>query len=834
MNSLNKIVLRNLKLNKKRTIGTIIGIVLSVALLCAVAGMFTTLQNTLVQSAISSTGYYHVTVKEVSEEKLATLKNNRDIKTIYPVTNLGSAILTTTGTTHQYGNVYSMEKTTFENLAFKLATGRFPKNSNEIIVSEYINMIGGPTYQIGDKITLNVGTLNFDEKTHTEEIINPLTKTYTIVGMMENTNNRFPFPSLITTKEKAPNISAYLALKNPKTYEKSISEIFGVNKLKEVDEQYYSLNTELVRWECFEFSDSTVTMLSAVITVVLLIIVLTSVFCIKNAFDISTTEKIKMYGMLSSIGATKKQIKHNVIREGLMLGLVGIPLGILLGIIAIAILVLLVNTILTNSGFFPTDFAGLSMKVPLLSILLSIALGFITIYLSAISSAKKASRVSPIEQLTNSSNIKIKTQKLKTPYYIKKIFKTGGVIAHKNLKRSKKKYRTTVISLVVSIFAFISMSSFITYTFSMLTTYYEQYDYNLLVRTEDQDTLQKIVNLPEVTEATTLYESKYAAEGYLKISDISKMTEFGHTLLKDEDCSYDKEKDQYLCKDAKTSNLKIVAVDTTSFKEYAKELKLEYQNIKNQGILVDEYQTYNADGVGVNKRIYNYKKNDTIQGIYNHQNLEIKVAKITSKRPNGLEQRYYRGGYLLVDYDQYQELGLIPNSIAIKTKDATSLDKSITEKFNVTTRNIDEDKKQESSVYVVVAIFLYGFIIVITLIGITNIFNTITSNMELRQKEFAMLKSIGMTKQEFNRMINLETLFYCTKSLVFGIILGLLGSFAIYKAFAKKIDFGFQFPYQAMLIAIVFVFCLVFIIMRYSINKINKQNTIETIRNENI
>ena len=134
----------------------------------------------------------------------------------------------------------------------------------------------------------------------------------------------------------------------------------------------------------------------------------------------------------------------------------------------------------------------------------------------------------------------------------------------------------------------------------------------------------------------------------------------------------------------------------------------------------------------------------------------------------------------------------------------------------------------------VINIYLYGFITVITLIGVTNIFNTITSNMELRQKEFAMLKSIGMTRREFNNMINLETIFYSTKALIYGIIFGLIGTFAMYKAVAMKLDSGVYIPVIPIIISIIFVFILVFIIMRYSISKINKQNIIETIRKENI
>lgn len=148
--------------------------------------------------------------------------------------------------------------------------------------------------------------------------------------------------------------------------------------------------------------------------------------------------------------------------------------------------------------------------------------------------------------------------------------------------------------------------------------------------------------------------------------------------------------------------------------------------------------------------------------------------------------------------------------------------------------DMDEEAKAEKSIVIVISIFLYGFIGVITLIGVTNIFNTITSNMELRQKEFAMLKSVGMTKKEFNHMINLETLFYSSKSLIYGSILGIIGSYFVHRAFAGKIDTQFVLPYKAILICILFVFIVVYMIMKYSMNKINKQNMIETIRKENI
>ena len=216
-------------------------------------------------------------------------------------------------------------------------------------------------------------------------------------------------------------------------------------------------------------------------------------------------------------------------------------------------------------------------------------------------------------------------------------------------------------------------------------------------------------------------------------------------------------------------------------------------------------------------------------------NMSVEIASVTDERPIGLENVFYNGGYLIVDKEYYDNLKFVPYRMMIETSDSTNLVKDIELlDSELVINNFDAQAEAERSMVIVISIFLYGFIAVITLIGVTNIFNTLTSNMELRQKEFAMLKSVGMTKKEFNRMINLETLFYSSKSLFYGIILGIGGSYALHLGFSQKVETPYHLPITGIMISIVFVFIIVYIIMRYSISKINKQNTIETIRKENI
>lgn len=845
MNILNKLSIKNLKLNKKRTISTIIGIVLSVALICAVATMATSFRETLLQGAISKRGYYHIKLSDITENDIKDIKNNRDIKDIKQIQEVGYAELKTSQNKDKpYIHLYSMENSTFEFLKFKLIEGNFPKNENEIIISKHIITNGKSDIKIGDTITLDVGkrissdNIELDSScsynSEHEKIEDSEKHTFKVVGMIERPDYTFentgdPGYTMITTNLNRGKTEAYLSLKKPKEYKSSISELLGVNydDLDVIEKNggetkyKHEINSEILRWEVFAFSDSTVSMLYSVIGVVIFIIIFTSVFCIRNSFAISITEKIKMYGMLSSVGATRKQIKKNVIFEAMALGLIGIPLGILSGLFADFVLLKIVNVLLSDALVGYAN--GIVFKVSIIPIIISIILGFITIYLSAISSAKKAAKVSPIEQLRNSDEIKIKNKKLKTPKIIEKVFKTGGVLAYKNLKRSKKKYRTTVISIAVSVFIFITMNAFITNMFDLTGQYYEDYDYNFIVESSKftDEEINKIVKQESVESYHILYQPKRMYE----IRDLSKIHEYGKELITEE------------LSGEKYCGLYLVALDEASFKEYSKKIGVKFEDVKDTGILCDEYNEYDKETGAVElKRLYKYEKGDTIVGEYNKEELKIKVGDVSKIKPYGLERVFYDGGYLVVNKNEFKNIDFSDDvTITIQSNNTTELQTAIEEKdSSLTIVNLEDVAKEEKSMILVTNIFLYGFIAVITLIGVTNIFNTITSNMELRQKEFAMLKSIGMTKKEFNRMINLETLFYGTKSLLYGIILGLLGTLAMYKAFSVKIDAGMCIPIKPIIISVIFVFILIFIIMRYSISKINKQNTIETIRKENI
>ena len=844
MNILNELTIKNLKLNKKRTIVTIVGIVLSVALICAVAGMVTSFRATLVNIAITDGGNRHLTIENVSKKDLKYFTNNSHVKSMYLSESLGYAKVDNINKYKPYAYVVAYTKSAFDNTTLKLVSGRLPENNKEIIVS--VTFKNNAKVKIGDTISLDIGKrvctdgtiLNQSNPYYVEgeendlchEYITDTSKhEYKIVGITERLNYNIeeysaPGYTLITKIDKvSDNINVSLLFKDAKYYKEYINNIANDNDLNKYN---ITLNDDLLRWSGASLSDNTMGMLYAISGVVIGIIILTSVFVIKNSFDIANQEKKKMYGMLSSIGATSKQIKKNVLHEGFILGLIGIPLGILSGIFADYILVIIINYI---GNFNDVKFV---FSISIWPVILSIILGVVTIYLSVVRAAKKSSKIAPIEAIRNNNEIKINSKKIKSSKIVDKLFGVGGDIAYKNLKRNKKRNRTTIISIVISVAVFISLSSFLSYGFKLTNQYYQDanYDIQLYLRDTNEEEAKKIIN------------------DIIKMDNISR-----YSIVRSMSMTFDYKK--YYNEDVLENfdgvedlPLRIMSVGEEEFKRILKENKISDTNFDYKGLLIDKSMFYEEDSKNYKEvNLLDLNKFKTVTGSINNKDLNIEILKRIDNLLMGFQNVYSETPTVIVSDEFYDYIisnyninATDSRSLYIKSTDCEKLESLIKEYLldenitNYSLFNIETEAKAQRSLIILVAIFLYGFIIVISLIGVTNIINTISTNMNLRRREFAMLKSIGMTKNEFNKMINLESIMYSTKALIIGIPLGILGSFAIYKAFANGSDYGFIFPWQAILIAIFVVYILVSLIMYFALRKTKSENIIDTIKDENI
>lgn len=895
MKVLNELSVKDLRLNKKRSIVIIIGIILSTALICGVAGLITSFQRTFVETAKNSQGNYHAFFYNVPKDELKYIEENRSIEDYYLSEELGYSYLpngdTSTGEEEKpLVNIISMNDKFLNNMAINIKDGRLPENDSELAISTRINEKFKTNYKVEDTITLNVGELKgtlenqnanyYDEErikktdgaeqTTENEIVNVTSKTYKIVGIIERpTTTIEPYEAdwfTVITKMQTINKKANIAVlySKPNDYVKNTESINQMvtaksgtkendfNRVSGLDKTYKSykykikINKELLAYQGASLDDATLKTIYGLGAFIMGIVLVSSVFVIRNGFAISITERLKQYGMLSSIGATKKQIKKSVYFEGFILGIIGIPLGILSGIFAIYILVNVVNYILKD---YVSSGTLLTFGISWTAIVVSIIVSVVTIWLSCRNSAKKASKITPIEAIRSSEDVKLKAKKIKCPKIITKIFKTGGEIAYKNLKRSKKKYRTTVISIIVSVVIFIAISSFIQYGFKMSNSYYTEKNYNYVVYAYTTAS-------PEDTEKF----AKEQAENLKMLTDISNLPDAGDVSInktntfemkiddkhKSELTDYGKDiKGRFYAVDAENNpidDVNIIALSKNEYENYLKKIGGDYETYKDGVILIDNNINMDENGKRIQGSMYTWKKGDIVTGKIGDKEYNVKIVARTEERPKGVESMYNSNAFFIVSEEFINKTGYETASLYAQSNDAYKLDEEVEQykkdnnltNSNLNTFNMEKSVKAENAVVLVISIFLYGFIGVITLIGITNIFNTITTNMNLRKKEFAMLKSIGMTKKEFNRMIRLESIFYGIKSLIIGIPIGLVLSYGMYNVFRNNMEMEYVLPYKAIVVAIIFVAVVIGIIMRYSMSKINKQNIIETIRNDNI
>lgn len=884
MKLLNKLTLKNLRLNKVRTIVTIVGIMLSAALITVVSGMALSGRQTMIDGQTEWSGNYDVALDIIDTAKIDKIRQNRNVENAFYKERLGYArTKNADGETCNY-SVLAMSENTYGN-CFKidLIKGKFPTNSGEAVVTKSFKTQDGKDVKVGDKITLDVGVLTDKDGNVLDEegihnllqkdfnkcnIIDTVKRTYTVTGIIERPKTSELYDpsnlSMIYTAsdEKAPveairtkHMNKLYIAYTPQSegdYLQNTADILGFkaddmshvisDEISPEDQQTsginaYEFNSILLSMKGYSGSEGTNVMIFSLAVIIIIIVMLASVFVIRNSFAISITEKTSMYGMLASVGATKRQIRRNVLFEGFILGLIGIPLGILLGLGVNAILISILNSVLGDvlSG---TSFVFVTPTIP---IICAIVLSAVTIFCSSFFIALRASRIPPLVAIRGNKDIKVKNNKpYRTSKLTKKLFGVGGEIASKSLKRSRKKYRTTVISIVVSVAMFIAVSAFMDYGMTFTDHYYGNTDYSYMVSGIDANQAQTIEKMPEIENYLTV------GLQYGYVSADVPVNECGKNFLYDEPDG------------TKSFGAEFLEFEHDTFVKICRELELDYSKVKGGVLVYSKVTPNNGEGGNSSKPMKLFGKTAptkfTVHGNDDEGNAlitgKLKVSSVFDKIPESIE--YVAGdGITLGESLIIGEQGVISPQLGehgcyitlyANTSDHTSLTSRIesmsgtgdSESY-ISIYDSEEIVRQFNAVMLIVGIFVYGFIGVISLIGLTNIFNTISTNMQLRSKEFASLKSIGMTKKEFNRMIRLESLMYGIKSLIIGIPLGIAGVFAIFSAFSNgNVPISFVFPWKAILISIAAVIIVVWLIMKYSISKVNKQNIIETIRNDNI
>lgn len=862
MNVLKKCCYRSMKENRKRTIVTIIGIILATALITAVACMAESFRASMVLLEKKDNGDFHYLFTGVAQENLKYFRNNQNIEKIGLAEEIGYAFLEGCSNPDKpYIYIRAVDASGIQAMQLELREGRMPWSRDEVVIGNHIRSNGDVDLGVGDTLTVQVGervsggdSLNQGNPWLGEEesFVPSCERTYTIVGVIER-------PNFQVEQRTAPGYSVFTCLENVEEAESL--EIYasytkdGLKNSAQVTagllgvsvEEYESNkwvarnrvdgisqialeaieNNNVVRWELMRFSSSTMNMLYGMAALAILIIIISSVFCIRNSFVISLTEKMKLYGRLASVGTTSGQQRKIIYYEAGFLSALGIPLGILSGILATVVVVKVTGGLMETELGVKLIF---SLSIP--AIVLAVLLALLTVYLSASGSAKRAARLTPISAIRAESTVKVSRRELRCPKIIGRLFGIGGKLAYRNLQRSKVKYRTTVISIVVSVAVFIGVYSFMGLISLAAKVYYQETAYQLLAYVYDKDSYGKAVAIAE-TEGVEQAEIRRRA--YFSV------------LPGQREIPYTQEYLELFELDGldRREAVMLVSLDDESYERYCRELGVDPEDASGKAIVnadfVREIQE-NGKWIHYEGEIAKYQSGDVINFADDETGkvFEIPVLFQTDKLPMCMSDAVYNNVKLIVSaswWDENVPAQRTDVGVYIRCEDSDALESRIRREFDLRDFNLynyDAEYRSSRSMYLAVAIFLYGFIIVVSLIGVTNIFNTVTTNMELRAPEFAMCKAVGMTGKEFRRMIWLEGLFYGGKGLAFGLPLGILISLGFHSAMGAGLEIAYKFPAGGILISVAAVFLLLFCIMRYSMNRFHRKNIVETIQNENV
>ena len=853
MKILNNLTIKHLKSNKKRTVVTIIGIILSTALMVGIGLLFSTVRDNSVKMIIENSGDHHVAI-ELEKSKLDFIAKNESVLKYKYKSSLGYSLYEGIQNSFKpYIEVLTASKEYLEDL--KLVEGRLPNNENEIIIPEHLETNGQIKLNVGDKIILSIGKRvddngnllyetpfvnsydeEKDEYIKEEELINIVEKEYTIVGIikrdiLEDYSN--PGYNAFTFSPASEMLTVYVNYKNVKDTYKN-TEIIAKNLGKEETyaNLYYGItyNDNLLAFSGVSNYSNMVDSMSLIIIIILTLVSIACIIVIYNSFAISVMERKKQFGLFSSIGATKKQLKHTVFFEAFIVGIIGIPLGILSAYLGIGVVLMIVNKLLPNMFDFP-----LALVTYPLFVIIPIIFMVITILVSAFLPARSASKVSPIEAIRLNDDIKIKSKKLKTPRVIK-LFGVEGEIAYKNIKRNKKKYRITIISLFISIVLFVSFSSLLKYGVTSAYDFTELplYEYSLSISSSNQESINNIVN--QVLKVDGIKKYSIIKELYFVTSFNSEYytNEFNEKVLNNENIAND------------TIGINIISLDDQTYEKYKKEIGLT----TNSPILINkykyiDYKTNSRKQITLNP--YNKINSLEIKTYDDKNNYRLENIYMTDILPFGIENTSLGMMYIVVDSNTYNKMKYSEDySLSMymladnydefdKLLDSESKDNILTDDVNVYTMNIKKELQLLSNIVFVIKLLLYGFISLVTLIGVTSVINTINTSIALRKKEFAVLRSIGLTPSGFNKMMLFECLFFGLKSLLYGLPVSFIIIYLFHLSFNGIVTFdSMLIPYGSILIAIFGVFIIVLISMWYATIRIKKENILDAIREENI
>ena len=904
MGVMSKITIRQMLLNKRRTTITIIGVIIAVAMFTAVSTLFGSFMDFGQQAAIVNKGNYHVCYYDLSSEDLNTIQADDNVKSYYAIHDEGLAQLPDEYGSKKFLWIKAISANTMEDSGVHLVEGRLPQNDQELVLSESIKQRNPDGYTIGQTVTFDLGERKIKNPPEgvTQELDDSITymgedetfkvleqKTYTIVGFATMASQEQSYMPSLTAVTALNTDVLYRGTLDVYVQAKHIDSIYAWgddlgNKIGEKDGISYDFNNGLLMFEGINQDSQFMGMLFTLIAILFIIIFIGAIALIYNAFAISITERSTDFGLLSSIGATKRQKRRSVLLEALLILAVAVPIGVLGGYFGLWLVFAAVNpainTLVSGGYLLGSDLeAQLQLRVVIspIAILIAVIMSVLTVLVSAWIPAVRAGRVTPIEAIRQAKDVKLTPRSVKTSRLTGALFGIEGEIAAKNMKRSKKRSRVVIVSFVISLVLFLSASSF-THLFSQsVDVATGDVNYNIYVNLWQSANDASKSELPK-----ELLQAENAISHLDGIEDFTVVNGMQSFYPKDfkEDALSASARKIWDAQAEKGNNLnqpviQVVALNDETLKAYCDKVGADYDTMQNtenfNGILVNniawkEGKNYTSISV-LDKKMgdtqvltgYTHEESDeeaTDSGETDQSERKVehdrtfRIAATTDQVPIGFSTiRSVNDGGLGVDvfvsqavFEKYLPSDYYYNVVYLSAADSGSLSDQIEELMTdpayrdlaYSVSDITSQVRMMEQIIFLINTFSYVFIALISAIGIANIFNTISTGIILRQKEFAMLKSVGMSPKGFHKMLFFESLLYGIKSLLWGLPISFAVMALLYLVLRQNFAIPFSVPWLQVAVGIGAIFAIVLITVCYGAVKIRKKNVIEGLRKQTL
>lgn len=831
MNILYRLTWRQMLLQKRRTLITILGVIVSVAMIAAVSSFAASFMDVFRRVEVASGGDWHAQFSEMPRAAYEKLASGTPDATVFSVTKSEPIALSSRRGRFDYVLLQKLSAEAFERMQVHVQTGRLPESTGECVISG----------DYAQAAALNIG-----------DRIGETGDTVVGIAQMDCMEPSFVDTAAILTVEDgtSPTLGAYVRFDRP---DASIYDWLDETMRTAGSPEGWT-HESLLFYSGVGGDNALMTTIWLAAGFFMVIILVAAVSLIYNAFAISVTDRAAQFGMLASVGATPAQRRKSVLFEALTVGAVAIPFGLFFGYLGIGVTFKIVSRMLAS---MLTTQESLKLVVVPGAILLSVGLALVTVLVSAWIPARRAARMTPMEAINRTRDVRLTARRVRTSKLTRLLFGFEGELALKNLKRNRKRYRITQISLVISLVLFLSTCSL---------TDYLRASYEMSAADADCDVYVQVFapkpasDVPRDFEVLRDANAEIAAA--LEGEEWTRIARpYGGVTLPDGALRFTDAMRALSGTQAGGLNVSVYAVDGGSLRAYADRVGVEFATLNDPGnpagILINRFVFVNGHNF-TECAVVDARAGETwqmqLEGI-DAMDVErgsvasVEIAAVTDEFLPGLSTKQWNGPgvYLVLSETVFDEIwkGLgrsyqfvvstdAPDAVAERLDILAAGTSGAAAAAETTVVNVTDLYKANMRVLTIINIFVYGFLALLSMVGIANVVGTVSTSLMLRKRELAMIKSVGITPRGFNRMIRYESLLYGLKAVLYGIPLSYLCMYGIWRTLGRN----FQMPFQPMLaqvaIGVAAVFVVVFLTMTYSAHKIRRDSIIDGLRMENI